>query len=57
VRAHRVLVVVVAIVTVTCGRVERQAAQARTDSLERLLQGQQDSLKAARSQATEPRGS
>jgi len=36
------------VVTAACGKAERQAAEARADSLQRVLQHQQDSLKALR---------
>jgi len=50
VRAQQV-VVLLALAT-ACGRAERQAAEARADSLQRVLQHQQDSLKGAREKAT-----
>ena len=44
--------ILAALVTGACGRAERQAAEARADSLQRVLQHQQDSLKGARAKAT-----
>ncbi len=48
VRAQEAVAILLTLATGACGRAERQAAEARADSLQRVLQHQQDSLKGAR---------
>ena len=45
------LAIIIGLAT-ACGRAERQAAEARADSLQRVLQHQQDSLKGSRARMT-----
>lgn len=49
---QQAVVILVALATGACGKAERQAAEARADSLQRVLQRQQDSLKAAHVKTT-----
>ena len=49
-RAHQAVALVLAFTVGGCGRAERQAAEAKADSLQRVLKHQQDSLKAAHKQ-------
>src|SRR2546421_1928402 len=49
-RAHQAVAFVLALTVGGCGRAERQVAEAKADSLQRVLQHQQDSLKAAHQQ-------
>jgi len=44
---HRVAAVVLLVMVAACGTAERRAAEARADSLQRVLKRQQDSLKLA----------
>ena len=50
--AHQTLALILAIVVGGCGTAERKAAESKADSLQRVLQHEQDSLKAAREKAT-----
>ena len=51
-RAPQAVALLVALATSACGQAERRAAEARADSLQRVLQHQQDSLKGARARTT-----
>ena len=51
-RAQKAAVVLLVLSMSACGKAERQAAEARADSLQRVLQHQQDSLRGARAKAT-----
>jgi len=52
VRAHLVLAFALATAMGGCGSAERKAAEAKADSLQRVLQHEQDSLKGVREKAT-----
>ncbi len=47
VQPHQVVAFILAIAVSGCGKAERQAAEAKADSLQRVLQRQQDSFKTA----------